>query len=257
MSIIGRVEVIEGVIGVGKSTLARSLLHWSNAVFGVGAPVVMILEDINSTLLRNFLKNPAEMAFGFQMYAACARLETMRQAEALAREGNIVLVDRGLLGDATFARMHLENNNISPAQWQSYCSIIYRAYPRFAEAFCNQFPAEQDDASAGGHARTQRLIANYARDRDSQAVPIDVVYLHASPEIAFERMKTRSIQAEVDGYTLPYFEHLGSLHDAILRDYAPTIEIDFSAPLRIDESTGLLSESDTMQFWQQVKARSK
>jgi len=254
MSGAGRVEVIEGVIGVGKSTLARSLLHWSDAVFGVGVRVVMILENIDPTLLQNFLKDQAAMAFGFQMYAACARLETMRQAEALAREGNIVLVDRGLLGDATFARMHRENNNISLEQWQSYCSIIYRAYPQFAEALRNQFPAEQDGANAGGHSRTQRLIANYTRDQDSQTVPIDVVYLRAPPEIAFERMKTRSIQAEVDGYTLPYFKHLGSLHDAMLRAYDSTIEIDFSAPLRTDESTGLLSESDTVQFWHQVQA---
>jgi hypothetical protein len=250
----GRVVVLEGVIGVGKSTLSRSLLHWATPVFGAGARVVVILENIDATLLQNFLNDQASMAFGFQMYAACARLETMRQAEELARQGNIVLVDRGLLGDATFARMHKENNNISQAQWQSYCSIIYRAYPQFAEALRGQFPTERTAAAAGGHARAQRLLANYARPQDGVVVPIDVVYMQAPPNVAFERMKTRSIQAEVDGYTLAYFEHLGSLHDAMLRAYGATIELDFSAPLRVDEATGLLSQEDTVAFWQRISA---
>jgi deoxyadenosine/deoxycytidine kinase len=249
MSAGGRVVVLEGVIGVGKSTLSRSLLHWAADVFGPEARVVVILENIDPTLLQNFLCDQAAMAFGFQMYAACARLETMREAEMLARQGNIVLVDRGLLGDATFARMHKENNNITQAQWQSYCSIIYRAYPQFAEALRGQFPAERTEAAAGGHARAQRLLANYARPQDSVAVPIDVVYLQAPPAVAFERMKRRSIQAEVDGYTLAYFEHLGSIHDTMLRAYAATIELDFSLPLRFDEPTGLLSKQDTAAFW--------
>lgn len=248
----GRVIVLEGLIGIGKSTLSRSLLHWATAVFGAGARVVLILENIDPTLLQNFLDDQLAMAFGFQMYAACARLETMRQAEALARQGNIVLVDRGLLGDATFARMHKENGNISPKQWQAYCSIMYHDYPRFAEALREQFPAESATMAAGGHARAQRLVANYERPDDTKHVQIEVVYLRAPASIAFERMKVRAIQAEVDGYSLGYFEHLGKLHDAMLRAYHKTIELDFSAPLCVDESTGLLSERDTVAFYRRI-----
>lgn len=250
----GRVVVLEGVIGVGKSTLSRSLLHWAKEVFGAEARVVLILESIDPTLLQNFLDDQAAMAFGFQMYAACARLETMRQAETLARQGNIVLVDRGLLGDATFARMHKENGFISQKQWEAYCSVIYRDFPRFAEALRGQFPEENAQA-AGGHARAQRLLANYERPDDGREVQVDVVYLHAPPAVAFERMRTRSIEAEVKGYKLPYFEHLGTLHDAMLRAYKDLIEIDFSAPLRVNESTGLLYKQDTIQFWQSIRSR--
>lgn len=251
----GRVVVLEGVIGVGKSTLSRSLLYWAKEVFGGEARVALILENIDPTLLQNFLDDQAAMAFGFQMYAACARLETMRQAESLARQGNIVLVDRGLLGDATFARMHKENGFISQKQWQSYCSIIYRDFPRFAEALRGQFPEESSQAAAGGHARARRMLANYDEADDEREVLVDVVYLRAPPDVAFERMRTRSIEAEVKGYKLPYFEHLGALHDAMLRSYKDLIEIDFSAPLRVNESTGLLYKQDTIQFWQSIRAR--
>ena len=243
--------VLEGLIGIGKSTLSRSVHAWAGLMFGTAARVVVILEDIDPTLLQNFLDDQAAMAFGFQMYAACARLETMRQAEALARQGNIVLVDRGLLGDATFARMHKENNNISVKQWQSYCSIVYRAYPQFADALRGQFPTE-NAVVAGGHSRTQRLLASYDRSEDECEVRIDVVYLRAPPAVAFARMKERSIQAEVDGYKLAYFEHLGALHDEMLRAYDKTIEVDFSAPLRVDKQTGLLTLDDTIAFWRRI-----
>ena len=260
MSAGGRVVVLEGNIGVGKSSLSQSLLKWSAAVFGASARVVMILENIDDTMLKKFLENPKQMAFGFQMYAACARIETMREAERLARQGNIVLVDRGLLGDATFAKMHHENGYISDDQWACYASIMHHAYPAFAKHLRHQVVAAGADGDAvlkKTHVREQRLLANYARDEDggdaAVAVPIDVVYLRTLATVAFQRMQKRSIKDEVDGYTLDYFEHLGTLHDQMLRAYPSTIEIDFGA--NYDCDSGCFSEHDTVQLWHLISSK--
>jgi deoxyadenosine/deoxycytidine kinase len=249
MTSTGRVVIIEGSIGIGKSTFCNSLLRWSSDVFK-GRQVVMILEDINNKILSEFLKDQNKMAFGFQMYAACARIATLREAESLARQGYIVLVDRGILGDSTFAKMHKQNGNISDSQWDCYVSIIRQAFPKFAVVGGES----SEESQCEGHERHQRLVYSDSSTEASTSVPIDVIYLRAPAEISFERMKSRSIATEVDGYTLGYFEHLSQLHDAVLSEYPDTIELDFSADFQIDPATNCFGKKETVETWERIDA---
>lgn len=115
------VYTIEGIIGVGKTTLGKSLEDFLNKN---GLKAKFFPEYVNKKLLGQYISNMPKYAYGFQMFMLAKRIETYRQAELFASTGGIALIDRSILGDNTFCDMQLQNGNITPEEYQIYLDVM-------------------------------------------------------------------------------------------------------------------------------------
>jgi deoxyadenosine/deoxycytidine kinase len=119
--LIGGVFTIEGIIGVGKSTLGRSLEDHLNMI---GLRAKFFPEYVNHELLEQYIGDMKKYAYAFQMIMLCKRIEIYREAERHAKKGGIALIDRSIIGDMTFARMQKDNGNFTQDEWEKYLSLM-------------------------------------------------------------------------------------------------------------------------------------
>lgn len=112
----GLVIVLEGLIGVGKSTLGRSLeKHLSN--------IAWMPEPINEELLKLYISNMARYAFPFQTIVARERIQSYKEARRLASQGKTVIIDRGLPGDLAFAQMQKDKGFFTEEEFRVYLNL--------------------------------------------------------------------------------------------------------------------------------------
>jgi deoxyadenosine/deoxycytidine kinase len=119
--LIGSIITTEGVIGVGKTTLGRSLVSYFKRL---KLKSKFFPEYHNEVLLAQFIGDMKKYAYGFQLCMLMNRIRIYREAEDYSKRGGIAVVDRSLEGDMTFARMHYESGNISEVEWQVYLSVV-------------------------------------------------------------------------------------------------------------------------------------
>ncbi len=151
--LVGSVITIEGTIGVGKTTLGKSLEKYLNDVCGLRAKFYP--ENVPQELLKLFISNirsntfsssvgsdslpnndgifPESIrsfdddrfgtknpyAFVIQLIMLQNRHQTYKEAFDEANKGTIVIVDRSLVGDYTFASMHKKDGNIDSKEWEA------------------------------------------------------------------------------------------------------------------------------------------
>ena len=120
-SLKGSVFTIEGIIGVGKTTLGKSLELYLN---NIGLSAKFFPEYFNKKLLGQYIGNMKRYAYSFQMIMLCKRIEIYREAEKFAATGGIALIDRSIIGDMTFARMQKDNGNFTEDEWSTYLSLM-------------------------------------------------------------------------------------------------------------------------------------
>lgn len=108
--------LVEGTIGVGKTTIAKKIAHSLN--------FRPILEPVDSNpYLARFYKDMKRWAFPMQMELLLRRYSMHKLAafEALGgSEFNGVVLDRGLPGDRVFAKLAYLNGNFSDLEWDTY-----------------------------------------------------------------------------------------------------------------------------------------
>jgi deoxyadenosine/deoxycytidine kinase len=112
---------IEGIIGVGKTTMGRSLERFLN---DNGIRCKFFSEYINIDLLSQYIGDMPKYAYSFQMIMLCKRIEIYRDAERFAATGGVALIDRSIIGDMTFARMQKDNGNFTSKEWDIYLSLM-------------------------------------------------------------------------------------------------------------------------------------
>lgn len=171
----GKELILEGLIGAGKSTMGQSLEKYLNSL---GLKAKYFAEFLHKPLLDLYLDNMEKYAFPFQVIIARERLQIYSKARRFSKKGGISIIDRGLLGDLTFARMQKEKGFISPSEYETYLSLL-----------------------------------NHKENPE----PYLTIFLECSPQTAFERMKKRNHSSEVSGYTLEYFEQLNSAYAESLK----------------------------------------
>lgn len=125
----GSVIVIDGIIGVGKSTLGNSITKYLNRAC---ISTKFFPEYFNKQLLDYFLSDIKTHAFMFQVIMANTRVELYRRALLFAQSGGISIIDRSILGDIAFASMYHENGDITSEQYNIYWSIINEAKDLYA-----------------------------------------------------------------------------------------------------------------------------
>ena len=157
---------IEGIIGSGKTTLADALAKKLNF-----RPIHEPVET--NPYLGCFYQDPKRWAYPMQLHLLAERygLQKLAVGEALSGdryEG--VILDRGLPGDRVFAKLHVQEGNISELEWGTY--------ERFYE-----------------------IMASDLRP------PALIVFLDVDPRVAFNRVNKRARQAE-NGLPIEYLEKL-------------------------------------------------
>jgi len=108
---------IEGLIGVGKSTLGKALERF---LTDCGFKARYFAEKINMTFLKVYLKDMYKYAFSFQMTVLQDRIAVHKEAEAFARDGGIAIIDRGIPGDIAFAIMQCNDGFFTAEEWAIY-----------------------------------------------------------------------------------------------------------------------------------------
>lgn len=119
--LIGKLLILEGNIGAGKTSLGRSLEQYLR---GRGLKVKFFTEYRNNVLLSAYIDNMAKYAFAFQLFMLSKRVEIYRMAQEFAVSGGLAIIDRSIIGDRTFARMQYNNGLISEEDWQIYNAVL-------------------------------------------------------------------------------------------------------------------------------------
>lgn len=122
-SLRGSIIVIEGLIGVGKSTLGASLENYLN---NMNIKCKFFPEYVNKNLLQQYISNMSKYSYSFQLFMLSKRIQTYRDAEEYANKGGVALIDRSVYGDMAFALMQKEKGFISEDEWQIYLNIMHQ-----------------------------------------------------------------------------------------------------------------------------------
>ena len=156
---------IEGNIGSGKSTLLANLreeLKNDKRIVFLKEPVdewEQIQDSSGNTMLQKFYLDQEKYSFSFQMMAYISRLATFKQAVKENPDAILFITERSLDTDKhVFAKMLYESGKIE--------SVNYQIYMKWFHTFADDFPIQQ------------------------------VVYVRASPEICYDRIKKRSRTGE-------------------------------------------------------------
>jgi len=117
----GRVLVLEGLIGVGKSTLGQSITNYLNSI---GIETMFFNEFVNEPLLELYLTDRKKYAFPFQVIMLRERINIYRRAWEIAKKGKFCIIDRSIYGDMAFAQMQKNDYNFTDKEWCTYMSLI-------------------------------------------------------------------------------------------------------------------------------------
>jgi deoxyadenosine/deoxycytidine kinase len=154
-------------------------------------------EFVNKDLLKLYINDMKKYAFSFQVIMLRERLRVYKEAYEFANTGGISIIDRSLVGDYTFARMQYEKKFFSLNEWEVYLSML---------------------------------------KQESSYQPSIILYLNCESTVAFERMKKRGIQSEIDGYTLDYFNDLNSSYENTLAENNARVhKLDWNKSSNVDK----------------------
>lgn len=162
--------IVEGNIGVGKSTFAAALADSIHAL-GLRAETIPEPDDKSNPFLEDYYKDPAAFAYKTQMHLLHARFASTRyaQAAALAHKGWFIL-DRSYYGDICFAKVQQRLGYFTDAESDSYMQA-HRNMREFIE-----LPAAAIFLDAPEDVCKER-IERRARPCETGAKPISIDYL--------------------------------------------------------------------------------
>ena len=164
--------IIEGNIGVGKSTFAQALARAISTRDCV-AEYIHEPDDSTNPFLDQYYADPAAFAYKMQMHLLHARFASTRyaQAAALADRGWYIL-DRSYYGDICFANVQARSGYFTPAECDSYMQA-HRNMREFLETpTCAIFLSAPP-------AVCKRRIERRARPCETGEKPIPMEYLLA------------------------------------------------------------------------------
>jgi len=126
MDVIGKLIILEGLPGVGKTSLGRS--------YASTHPDVIFLEEkVDEQLLAEYIADMPNKATKFQFGIQEETVEKIKRAIDLVKAGKIVVLDRGLDGNRCFAEVQHRSGLISTADMNAYnARFQYKSIPFFS-----------------------------------------------------------------------------------------------------------------------------
>lgn len=198
----GRVIVLEGVMGTGKSLLGRSIVHYLTKKCDI--PARFYEEYVNKDLLDMYLKDPARYAFSFQVIMVQKRIDRyVQEILPFIRTGGVAVVDRFIMGDISFEMAGYKRGHISAEEHKVYWGML------------------------------KRLEAVPAPDYQ--------VYLECRPDEGLKRIAHRGNTSEISSYKPEHMVNMDVLHretfalcgaDIVVVDYNESLYIKGDGHLR-------------------------
>ena len=155
---------LEAIIGAGKTTLGEEL----GKVLGIPVYHEPVL---GNPFLEEFYKDPKRWAFPMQMFLMGERFRIHEEAQIVALNGKGSIVDRSIVGDRAYAKLHTREGNIDEKSWNYI-------YDRWFDYMLGRI-----------------------------RVPQVIFFLDVEPTIALDRIKERGRKAEA-GIDLSYLKKL-------------------------------------------------
>lgn len=174
----GRIIIIEGIQGSGKTVLCKSIEKWMGAE---------ILEEwVDDDYLAEYIADMKVMAKDFQFRAQHETMKSILAAIEMAKLGKTVLLDRGIYGNHCFAQVQHELGFISKSEMKEYETLF-----KYDKVFTN----------------VNGLNSQYT---------VETWLLECEAEVAMKRIAKRDRKGE-NGYTLDYLKSLQEHHREIVK----------------------------------------
>lgn len=190
------VIIIEGNIGVGKSTFLKIIQHYLNAQL-VFEPHERWQNVAGHNILDHFYKDMGRWAYTFQSFAFISRIQAQREQLQRLQEP-VQIVERSVFSDRyCFARNCYEMGSMSDLEWslyQEWFSWLIEVLP----------------------------------------LPHAFIYLRTDPEVCFERIGKRK-RAEEEMIDKAYLAKLHACHETWLVEKKGIAEIIKNIPVLILE----------------------
>ena len=112
---------IDGVVGAGKSTLGDILASDLD---------IMLFEEpvLNNPILDKFYYDKKRYSFSLQIFFLNKRFKMIKEANLL----NGCVMDRSIYGDVIFARMLMEDGDMSGEEFELYEELLYNMLEHLA-----------------------------------------------------------------------------------------------------------------------------
>lgn len=106
----GKIIWIEGIVGIGKSTLAEIITHYTTAKYR--------REPVDENVyLKDFYKDMKRWSFAMQMDLLYSRFDQHWEAQYC---DDVFIFDRGILGDKVFAELLHQDGFICDRKYDTY-----------------------------------------------------------------------------------------------------------------------------------------
>ena len=125
----GKVIIVEGLIGSGKTTLSRELGQ------ALGPKTLTLFEpdekgeegqNVGNPYLADYYADPSRWSFVLQVHQLQARYRMHLQAQWHAMQGfGHAVLDRSYFGDTAFARLQLRDGYMLQREFDTYASIYH------------------------------------------------------------------------------------------------------------------------------------
>ena len=283
----GVLVLLDGSVAAGKTALLKSMLYHSSALFGRDCHVDVFFESVNNDFLLEFLADRKAHALSFQLHMAQNRCVTLQKAHELVDRGHIVMIDRSLAGDLTFAALNHTDGFIDDTQYKLYQSVLSYAHPNFVPFELTELnnirtkpplgapeeglfsiddvqlhtSEEKSKSKMGVHEYADPHVCNYRKNRAVSARISECrtvfVYLSVSTEIALKRLQKRGHEEEAKAYSQEFLEKLDAQYCAVLgafhRNGASVTHIDNNAEAAMDSTTGVFPLEHVQALWRKIE----
>lgn len=193
----GSIIIIEGQIGVGKTTLGHSLTRRLN---DIGIPCVFYPETIHMPWFEMFISDIPRYALGYELFCTATRLLTYEKALRKRDQGYVCIIDRSLDGDMVFAKSLLERSQLTQEEFD------------VVESWSNEA-------------------------KNTEIEPPDyLIYLQTTPQIAIMRTAKRDRKGE-DKYDIGYFVQLHNEYEKAMKNITANrhkLYVDWSDDLDVN-----------------------
>lgn len=204
---------IEGNIGAGKTTLLKRLEAYDQFKI-IYEPVehwLSLKDQEGKSIFQHFYEDKEKYCFAFQMLALQSRFENIMKV-VKEFSGNIIILERSIYTDyEIFAKLSRKYNYMSDIELQ--------VYEKLHNFMCQM----------GNHIDFGKIL-----------------YLKASPETCYERIKARNRIGE-DNIDICYMNDLHEAHELWLKEKTNVINIDAEKELDIKDIVNIINQCTVSQ----------
>ena len=115
------VIILEGTIGVGKTTAGTSMEKLLNSI---GLKCKFYKEYVNENFLLQYIDQMEKYSYTYEVMMMTRRINTYNEAKNFANSGGIAIIDRSIIGDYAFGVLQRNRNFISEKEWALFLDLI-------------------------------------------------------------------------------------------------------------------------------------